>query len=116
MTKREKIIVIIGICIAVGAYFIGFLRQYEDYLPTVGVDTEQNKYYMYYTMPLDKETAVYWFDWATYEYHQYYIDVCQPTGDILEYHQDAQKMYQDMKDIFLEFDAKWGDFGSTWER
>jgi len=106
MTKR----LMVAICIIVAAlsFMGGMIYKYEDFIPAVTVDLAQAKYVMKYRMPLDKETAIYWFDWAL-SYHELCIEE-QIVVDSrpAEYHQACVDMYTKMKGIYLEFDEEWG--------
>lgn len=107
MSKR--IIVVICIAVAALSFMGGMIYKYEDFIPTVEVDLEQAKYVMKYKMPLDKETAVYWFDWAI-SYHKFCIgEKIILDNKPLEYHQGYVDMYTKMKEIYLEFDKEWGN-------
>lgn len=112
---NKRIVIVICIAIAALSFMGGMIYKYEDYVPLVEVDLHQNKYVFKYNMPLDKETAVYWFGWAAYEYHQYIIDYYSATGydkyndQPFEFHRDAIAMYEKMKELYLAFDEKWNE-------
>lgn len=105
MTKR--LMVVICIVVAAISFMGGMIYKYEDFIPVVEVDSEHTKYIMRYRMPLDKETAIFWFDWAL-SYHESCIGD-KPIADmrLLEYHRACVDMYAEMKEIYLEFDAEW---------
>jgi len=105
MTKR--LMVVICIIVAALSFMGGMVYKYEEYTPIVVVSEDQSKYYFEYIMPLDKETSIYWLDWAA-SWHQYYIDHEIFTEDRpFEFHQEYRGMYVKIKEMFFEFEKEW---------
>lgn len=102
---NKRIMTVICIIIAALSFMGGMLYKYEDYVPLIEVDYEQAKYVFKYNMPLDKETAVYWFDWAI-ELHREILKEQQGIKSD-KYHEDAIEMYKDMRARYLQFNDKW---------
>ncbi len=113
MSRRNRIVVVICIVVAAISFMGGMIYKYEDYVPLIEVDFEQAKYVYKFSMPLDKETVIYWLDWAI-DYHQYYfIDEYiegAKAGEswTLEEHYGWIDMYGKIKLLFLEFEEEWG--------
>lgn len=105
MSKRNMVVSIICILIATASFFGGIAYQYDAYKPIVGFDYDTMKFTYNFMMPLDLETAFIWLDWAVV-YHQFHID--RQLDDKPEFHQAYIFMYVQMKDLFLQFDEKWG--------
>lgn len=106
---NKRLIAVICIVVAALAFMGGMIYKYEDFVPLVEVDLDLHKYVFKYIMPLDKETAIYWFDWAI-EYHQCCIGVEVVMGNKpLEWHQGYVDMYTKMKNLYLEFDEEWSN-------
>ena len=111
---NKRIIIVICIVVAALSFMGGMIYKYEDFIPAVTVDLDQAKYVRKYKMPLDKETAIYWFDWAE-SFHRLCIEQeVYMEGRAFEYHRDAQEMYRKMKEVYLEFDEKWGEDSRKW--
>lgn len=108
MSKRNKIVVIICIVVAALSFMGGMIYKYEDYKPMVDMTPDLSKYYFEFIMPIEKETAIYWLDWAR-DYHTFSLesDPNRDDSDPYRYHEDAIEMYKDMKVRALQFYDKW---------
>lgn len=103
MSKRNMVVAIVCIVVAVASFLGGATYQYEDYKPVVEYDMEYSKFYIDFNMPLDVETAYMWLDWAL-AFHQYMIDneYFEKIGQLD--HEAYILMYLRMKDIVMQFE------------
>ena len=104
---NKRIMVTIGIAVVTMSFMLGVLYEYEEYRPVEGEQWIENgelqsKFIYNFTMPVDKETAYIWLDWAI-SVHQYYIDNKIFTKEnTLELHQAYIDMYGKVKVLFQE--------------
>ncbi len=111
MSKR--IVIVICIIVTIVSFLGGTAYKYEEYKTVTGEQLIENgkpylRFSYDFTMPVDKETAYLWLDWAI-SFHQYYIDNELFTEDKpLELHQAYIDTYRQMKIMFQELDEEWG--------
>ncbi len=106
MSKRNMVVTIICIVVALASFFGGILYKYEDYEPIVEVveySTSKHKFRLDFQMPLDIETANVFLDWAAL-YHQAHIDAEVFTDLTLEEHLRYIYLYNTLKILVLKFE------------
>lgn len=108
ITMDTRILVVICIVVATLGVISGVVYDFEDYVPMIELSEDQSKYYFEYIMPIEKETAIYWLNWAR-DYHTFSLELDPNRDDSApyRYHEDALEMYKDMKVRALQFYDKW---------